>query len=219
MTKRIIDSDLWRSDKLSKIQPSWIKAEYANLIPLAQANGSFEANDRRIWANVYSFNRPEITIELVQEILKELERVKLLFRWTDGTGKPWAYFVGIDKPGRLPGKSRRGRNESVGLEPPRDELFRFLESAGSANGNENFPGSGSGIGSGLGKNLFDDALDKQVRVISRQSQMSQTMLQELSAGIYAEYPRKVGKAEAIRAIAKAIRKIATAGVTESHPAF
>lgn len=40
MPKRIVDGEgLWRSDKLSEVTPAWIKAEYANLVPLALANG------------------------------------------------------------------------------------------------------------------------------------------------------------------------------------
>jgi hypothetical protein len=119
---------LWRSDKLGQIQAGWIKAEYANLVPLALANGSFEANPRRIWSTVYSYNRPEITLEQVEQILAELERVKLLFRWNDGpTGKEWGYFIGIEKPGRLPAPSRlRQGHEILGPQPPKELLQKFL---------------------------------------------------------------------------------------------
>ena len=83
MPKRVIDGEgLWRSDKLAQIEPAWIRAEFANLIPLALANGSLECNPRLIWSRVYTYNRPEITLEQVEKhILAELERVKLLFRW------------------------------------------------------------------------------------------------------------------------------------------
>ena len=150
MPKRVVDGlGIWRSDKIARIEPQWIRAEYANWVPLAMANGVFECNPRRIWAEIYSYNRPAITPEIVElEILPAFQRVALIFTWTDGCGKQWGYFVGIDKPGRLPGQSRRGRNEAVGPEPPADGLRKFLES----NGIQMFPGSGSGscLGSGKG---------------------------------------------------------------------
>ncbi len=178
MPKRVIDGEgLWRSDKLARIQAPWIKAEYANLLPLAHANGSFEANPRRIWSTVYSYNRPEITVEQVEQILVEFERVKLLFRWIDGpTGKQWAYFIGIEKPGRLPPPSRLSHgHEVLGAEPPKDLLRKFLsdsESNGSplasrsvANGCLGLGfglGSGSGSGSGLPMASQEDKKNKSL---------------------------------------------------------
>lgn len=161
MPKRIIDGEgLWRSDKVAEINPEWIKAEYANLVPLALANGTFEANPRRIWSTVYSYNRSEITLKQVEEVLAEFERVKLLFRWTDvSTGKQWGYFVGIEKPGRLPAPSRlRQGHEILGPEPPRELLRKFLshETIGQPVASQPVPngsigfGSGSGSGSGSG---------------------------------------------------------------------
>jgi hypothetical protein len=161
MPKRIVDGEgIWRSDKLQRLVARW-RPEYANLVPLALANGTFEANPRRIWAQVYSYNRPDMTAENVSAILDALEYSKLLFRWTDQpSGKVWGYWVGIDKPGRLPGKSRRGKNEAVGPDPPFEELRSFLDSNGihsetngihsAANGNEKLLGSGFGFGSGSG---------------------------------------------------------------------
>jgi hypothetical protein len=156
MPKRILDGDgLWRSDKIATIQAAWIKAEYANLLPLALANGSFEASARRIWSTVYSYNRPEITLEQVEAILAELERVKLLFRWTDPpTGKDWGFWVGIDRAGRLPTPSRlKDRHEKTGLIPPVDKLAEFLgKPAGThpATVGEPIGSLGFGFGSGFG---------------------------------------------------------------------
>jgi hypothetical protein len=164
MPKRIVDGEgLWRSDKIAAIRTPWMKAEFANLIPLALANGAFEVNARRIWSAVYAYNRAEVTLEMVEQLLEELERVKLLFRWTDlQTQKPWGFWVGINKPGRLPGRSRRGRNEAVGPEPPADELRKFLDSNGIPslpNGNAKLPGCGIGssFGSGVGNPFLSEA--------------------------------------------------------------
>ena len=65
------------------LSPPGLDLEFANLVPLARANGSFECNVRLVYTQVYAYNRPEVTIEMVEQILAELERVKLLFRWTD----------------------------------------------------------------------------------------------------------------------------------------
>jgi len=147
MPKRVVDGEgVWRSSKLSRVEPIRARAEYCNLIPLALANGSFECSSRLVWSQCYAFNRPDISPEDVEIFLKAFEDARLLFRWTDAEGKHWAYFVGIDKPGRLPGKSRKGKNEKVGAEPPEDALRKFLDS-------KNFPGFGFGFGSGSGSGI------------------------------------------------------------------
>lgn len=106
MPKRLIDGEaLWRSNKLNQVQPLHFRAEYANIIPLAEADGTFEANARRVWADVYSFNRPDVSLELVEKILDEFERVGMLVRKSDEKGKTWGIFIGIEA--RLPAKSQR----------------------------------------------------------------------------------------------------------------
>jgi len=169
MNKRILDGGaLWKSDKIARIQPEWMRAEYANWIPLALANGSFEADTRRIWATVYSYNRPDISFEDVEEIEREFCRAGLLFLFFDeGSGKLWGYFTGIDKQGRLPAKSRLDKkHEPIGPTPPTDALRAYVELTRSkaleksvvsqwlANGCLGFGfgfGLGLGIGSGSGK--------------------------------------------------------------------
>jgi hypothetical protein len=167
MNKRILDGvGVWKSDKIARIQPEWIRAEYANWIPLALANGSFEADTRKIWSTVYSYNRPDISFDIVEEIKREFCRVGLLFLWQDeGSGKIWGYFTGIEKPGRLPAKSRLDRkHEPIGPIPPADALRSYRELTRSkaldadmvsqwlANGCLGFGfGSGLGIGLGVGK--------------------------------------------------------------------
>jgi len=165
MNKRILDGGaLWKSDKIARIQPEWMRAEYANWIPLALANGSFEADTRRIWATVYSYNRPDISFEDVEEVEREFCRVGVLFLFFDQeTGKLWGYFTGIEKQGRLPAKSRlEKRHEPIGPTPPADALRAYVEQTRSkaleksvvsqwlANGCLGF-GFGLGIGSGCGE--------------------------------------------------------------------
>jgi hypothetical protein len=162
VNKRILDgAGLWKSDKLARMQPEWMRAEYANWIPLALANGVFEADTRRIWATIYSYNRPEITFDDAEEIKREFCRAGLLFLWPDvPSGKMWGFFVGIDKAGRLPPQSRLNKKHAeTGPVPPAEDLRSYIELTRSkpldaamvsqwlANG---CLGSGSGSGLGLG---------------------------------------------------------------------
>ena len=88
MPKRVLDGEgIWRSDKLFRVEPAWMRAEYANLIPLALANGVFEANPRRIWSQVYSYNRTDITTQDVEKILEEFGRVGSCFDGSTRTEK------------------------------------------------------------------------------------------------------------------------------------
>ncbi|KKL72754.1 hypothetical protein LCGC14_2081780, partial [marine sediment metagenome] len=153
MPKRVIHGEgIWRSDKLARVEPPWVRAEYANLIPLALANGVFESNPRRIWSEVYSYNRNDISVQDVETvILPALVKVGLLFCWKGEAGKGWGYWIGIEKPGRLPGKSRRGRNEAVGPKPPIEQLRKFMESIGIQKLLGSGSGSGTGSGTGTGK--------------------------------------------------------------------
>jgi hypothetical protein len=184
MPKRVLDGEgVWRSNKISRL-PDWVKPEFANLIPLAFANGVFECCTRLVWSQVYAFNRPEISVDKVEEILDHLERAKLLFRWVDETGRTWGFWIGIDKPGRLPSESRKNKkHERIGPTPPEDKLAHFLTAAdskltergrpmashGSAIGEVGFgSGIGSGSGTGIGKNPLSEVSpsDEEVKVVS-----------------------------------------------------
>ncbi len=129
MPKRVVDGEgIWRSNKLALLPPE-MKAELANLIPLALANGSFECTPEEVWSRVYAKNRREVPLDWVVRLLDELERAKILFRW-NAEGRTWGYWTAIDKPGRLPPPSRRGdtagRHEALGAEPPRADLDALL---------------------------------------------------------------------------------------------
>jgi hypothetical protein len=130
MPKRVLDGEaLWLSDKLNMVEPPRFRGEYANMHPLALANGSFECDSNKVWRAVYSYNRPDVSREIVAAILDEFERVHLLFRWTVEAGKVWGYWTGQEKPGRLPSAARmKERHEKEGLNPPSDQLERFQKS-------------------------------------------------------------------------------------------
>ena len=69
MPKRVVDGDaLWRSRKLLLV-PIEYRAEYANLVPLADVNGSFECDPASVWSDVYAFNRSNISPDDVAAML------------------------------------------------------------------------------------------------------------------------------------------------------
>jgi hypothetical protein len=71
----------------------------------------------------------EVTLEMVERMLAEYERAKLLYRWKDATGKLWGFWIGIEKPGRLPNEARRkSKHEKRGAEAPKGEIEQFLTS-------------------------------------------------------------------------------------------
>lgn len=159
MPKRVIDGEaLWASGKISQVEPERYRAELAWLIPLAMARGTFECSPRVIWGRCYAVNRPDWTVEDVTKLLDEFQRVKLLFRWQEPDGKHWGYWVGVEKPGRLPSAARlKERHEREGAAVPQQKLAEFL---GRTTGYQQEPvgqpigslgsGSGSGLGFGIG---------------------------------------------------------------------
>ncbi len=212
MNKRILDGGgLWKSDKLARMQPEWMRAEYANWIPLALANGVFEADTRRIWATVYSYNRPDISFEDAEEMKREFCRVGLLFLWPDEeSGKVWAYFVGIDRPGRLPSRSRLDRkHEPIGPTPPADALRSYVELTRSkaldssvvsqwlANGCLGF-GIGIGIGLGTGKG----SRASHAACVPAENSLELETKEAAFDAFWEQWPKKQAKSEAWRAWAK-----------------
>jgi hypothetical protein len=125
MPKRVIDGEaLWQSTKLQQVPLRW-RGEYANLLPLAFVNGTFEADPRKIWGQVYAINRPNVKPKDVETMLNEFEKAKMIFRFTSPTGQRWGFFVGIDKPGRLPKQSDRHKY-TTGADVPLEGLAYFL---------------------------------------------------------------------------------------------
>lgn len=97
MPSVIVNGDaVWRSDKILKVQPPSFRAEYTNLLPLADENGEFEYNSLRVWADVYSFNRPDITLDTVIRILEEFEVQGLLER-RERRGKVYGIWTNFKK--------------------------------------------------------------------------------------------------------------------------
>ena len=77
MPARVVDDSIYLSSKVKALKPEY-RAEYSYLIPLAEANGVFEADPHRIWATAYSFHRDGIDPDWVRNLLADLKRVDLL---------------------------------------------------------------------------------------------------------------------------------------------
>lgn len=191
MPKRLLDGEsLWTSSKLAMVEPPEFRAEFANLLPLATANGTFEADARLIWSRVYAFNRPDVSLERIEQILKEFERVDLVRFWQDESRKVWGFWVGIHRPGRLPPASRIDRkHERVGPDPPKEILNKPTVDQWLADGSL---GLGFGLGSGKG---CSGSKNRNPRSRSTQKRMEL----EGFADFWREYPRKVGKGAAEKA--------------------
>lgn len=161
MPKRMIDGEaLWTSGKLSKVVPAEWRAHYANWIPMAEINGVFEADPFLIHYKVYAFLFPEFRTENVQEILDEFKRVDLIRTWESG-GKTWGYFVGMEKPGRLPFPSQVARGDyklKLGIPNPPKSLIEQDTSESqdeTKKPQDRFRlGLGLGLGIGLGEEEF-----------------------------------------------------------------
>jgi hypothetical protein len=93
---KLLSERVWHSAKLSTVQPSEWRPEYAWLMPMAFVDGTFEADPRDIWARAYAYARPDWTPEKVALLLDEFERVGLLQRTTDEEGRVWGFWVGSD---------------------------------------------------------------------------------------------------------------------------
>jgi hypothetical protein len=115
--QRMVDGDgLWTSEKLRRMSPEF-RAEYANCLPLAGANGTFEVDISLIWRMVYAYNREGVTVTTVEQIFHEFKQADLLRTWQDD-GKVYGFWVGIDKEGRLPQPSHRKTRYKNDPPPP-----------------------------------------------------------------------------------------------------
>ena len=121
MPKRIVDGEgVWGSDKILQLKEEY-RPEYANLVPLAEANGVFEADAYKVWSRVYSYNRRDKDVVWVSGLLEDLVRVGLLLLW-ENKGKVWGFWEGNQKAGRLPSPSEQEKYKNLPDRPPRSLL-------------------------------------------------------------------------------------------------
>jgi hypothetical protein len=115
--KRVVDGEaLWLSEKVRGL-PAEYRMHYANWLPLAEANGVFEASPARIHARIYSYLLPNMTTRVVKRIRDAFVDAGLLQLW-DEEGKTWGYFIGIEKTGRLPSMKHLARYANLPPNPP-----------------------------------------------------------------------------------------------------
>jgi len=126
MPRRVIDGEatLYTSRKLAQVQPPELRGHYAWFLPLALSNGVFECDPSLVWEKSCAFNRPEISVETVEQSFAEFERLGLLGRWREPDGKEWGCFPELRKPWLLPSPSRQ-KHYQRGPEPPQELLARF----------------------------------------------------------------------------------------------
>ena len=251
--KRVVDYPrLYDSAKLASLSSDELRVEYGWLLGIAGPNGSFEWSERRIWAAAYAPVRDKSAAD-VGRYLKAYLDAGLLLKW-EQDGKTWGYFVGSEKPSRLPRdswKKRFAKSRQPEPAPPPEllhqqfvgfaryecdvstdvackerasgvPLLECLSLSESESVSEENPSAHSlnerevgrlGGASGNGEKqtaLRDTSKEKRVAVAQRAA---------LVANLYGRYPRKVAKAEAYKAIDKAIVAVAKAGATDAHPDF
>jgi hypothetical protein len=106
--KRMFNGDrAWQSSKIAQLEPDSYRAEYAWLYPLAMADGSFEAEPRKVWSLAYSHARTGWTVKKVGGLLIKLQEVGLLRLKISPDGKLWGYWTGSEQD--LPSPSERAK--------------------------------------------------------------------------------------------------------------
>lgn len=126
MGKRILDGEaLWSSTKLARCSLDARKM-YPWLLPLADAAGCFEITSlRSIYGRVGSIIDDLTEVKLLS-IFQEYQKHRLLFVWNHASHL-YAFWVGIDKPGRLPPNSKTNPQEkTIILLRPLDLYNKYL---------------------------------------------------------------------------------------------
>src|SRR5271157_1653264 len=226
--KRVVDYPrLYDSAKLAALPSDDLRAEYVWLLGMAGPNGSFEWSERRLWAAAYAPVRDKTAADLGRYLQAFLD-AGLLVKW-DQDGKTWGYFTGSEKPGRLPRDSwKKKYSQSRQLEPiPQQSLLdaanvtkaRHTRDQGTPEGCVNHAGDVVVLENVLGiENVSEEttlAHSKNERGVvdssngslidtSKSKKVTTANRSILVADLYNRYPRKVGKADAYKAISKAI---------------
>ena len=113
MPKRIVDGEaLWGSSKIRRL-PQEYRYHYANWVPVAEANGSFEIDLDSLLSRIYHpALDPDMDVSEVFYVLREFVIVGLIEVWK-ADSKVWGTFAGMDKPGRLPGHAILDRYKNL----------------------------------------------------------------------------------------------------------
>jgi hypothetical protein len=177
MPARLVDGDaLWRSKKLKEV-PVALRAEYANLLPLAEANGGFEYDPDRVWADVFAFNRPDVTPERCAAILEAYIAAGMLEVY-EQNGKQYGFWVGIDKPGRLPSPAHQARYATLPPVPTSVERKAALAELSAHD-------QAIGIASSTGNRPIDSEVESRIRTALNQCEEKTLWKRELRIAVQA----------------------------------
>lgn len=213
MPKRVVDGEaIATSFKIRRIQEEW-RIHYPYLLTLALANGTFECDPEVIWAKRYAIFMPSMTKEHIAEMIGAFEAADLLRTWRDKEGRLCGWWVGINKPGRLPPKSRLKRHEeALGPELPRAVLSQptcnltaghQVESVGAVQDGaqetptEHVRNTSAGLGLGLGSGT-SVSKEQKPRIRSSKKQLEP----EGFSLFWEAWQKKVAKQDAVEAFRK-----------------
>jgi len=114
MPCRLIDGDsVARSKKLHDKVSESFRIHYPYWLTLAQANGTFECDAEQIHRDLYAYLMPNlIKVKQVRLMIRQFVEAEVLVTWEEN-GKTWGFFVGNEKPGRLPAKSQLNRFKNL----------------------------------------------------------------------------------------------------------
>ena len=126
MPRRVVDGDkIMSSWKLQQVQPEEYRIYYVLFLTFALANGVFECHPAAIYHKTCIVFE-SLTLDTIQKILDEYERVGLLFRWKEPDASEWGYWTGIHSPGLLPPQSQiDGRHYAQGPQVPQGAFWQF----------------------------------------------------------------------------------------------
>ena len=229
--KRVVDyPGIYDSATLAALPNDEYRAEYVWLLGIAGPNGSFEWCERRLWAAAYAPVRDK-TVEDLSRYLQAFLDAGLLLKWVQD-GKMWGYFVGSEKPGRLPRESwkkRFAKNRKPEPAPPQSLLdtavatrarycrakytpvpcsdgeITVTELELECESEEKplvHPPNEPQGGSPLETHVSEPDASAQSR---KHAKANRTLM---ATELYTKYPRRQGKAEGIKAIEKAIIAVA-----------
>jgi hypothetical protein len=102
MANQLLREGVWTSQRLASLSLQAHLA-FAYLLPIADHWGRWEHDVRAIWRQVGSY-RQDITPEMVETWLGELERGGLFQRYGDGKYAAWMNFKGMAKSQRTPSR-------------------------------------------------------------------------------------------------------------------
>lgn len=169
MPKRLIDGEaIWASQKLKKVSVKY-RGHFQAILPLAEANGVFEADPELVWSRVFSFNRPDVVVEDVIQFMDEFENAGMIFRWQQDD-KTYAIFNGINKTGRLPVESHLKRYKNLPPNPPQNLSRIVPDSPGTC------PEGLVWFGKDMVRYGFDEPKEENMAIKARIKKLASTKL-------------------------------------------